>query len=103
MQDGHDARRDLTVARHIGTDEDDRWVSSALGDFRQLPGLGNRHGRMDAVFPRSIVGGGHNTAAFPAVRISPDGQRKSAKAWRVTLFYRRVKSIHIEMGDDAHG
>src|SRR5438132_8168995 len=57
---------------------------------------------MNAVFSCLIVGGGHDSAAFAGIRIGPHGQRKSAKAWRVTLFHRRVKGIHVEMGDDAH-
>ncbi len=102
VQDGHDPPRDLAILPVRAPHEHRGGPAPAPGGFGQLPGLGNGHGRMDAVDPGRVIGGGHHPPALAARGVGPHHQRPPLEFRVVPFFNGREKGVHIQMADDAH-
>ena len=102
VQDGHDPRRDLAILPVRAPHEYRGGPAPAPGGFGQPPGRGNGHGRMDAVGPGRVIGGGHHPPAQAAGGVGPHHQRPPLQFRVVPFFNGREKGVHIQMTDDAH-
>ena len=94
MRGPHNPAGNLCIPAVIAPDKRGGGPATAPGRFGEFPRLGNGHGRMDAVDPGRVIGGGHHAPARPPAGSAPTTRgRPFSSGWSRSSMAAKKASI----------